>query len=172
MKIITRYFNFFGLLVSSIASAYAMPQKAFEANYFTTDSYQIILDKNKHQPFLLVLWSLDCPPCISELKTLGAFHKQYPQHKIILVSTDTKNQLDEIESLMIKNNLQEIEQWVFDGAFQYIRHSIDPGWYGELPRSYFYKKNQSRLSSSGQLHHDQLINLFSINKTISGSQSL
>ena len=140
--------------------------------YFKISSYQKILQENKQQPFLMVLWSLDCMPCIKELKMLGKFHKQYPQHKLVLISTDSKNQSDEIIQLMTEYGLHTVEQWVFDDSFQYLRHSIDPGWYGELPRGYFFKPNHSRIASSGQLHQNQLMQYFSEDIKTTGSKTL
>jgi len=134
---------------------------AQQLHHFKLDSYQTILQQNKKQPFFMVLWSLDCMPCMKELKMLGEFHQKYPQHKLVLISTDNINQSDEIVQLITEYGLQTVDQWVFDGSFQYLRHSIDPAWYGELPRGYFFKRDQTRIASSGQLHQNQLIQYFS-----------
>jgi len=37
-----------------------------------------------------------------------------------------------------------------------LRFYIDPGWYGELPRSYFYDAAQQRSGHSGALTRAQL----------------
>jgi thiol-disulfide isomerase/thioredoxin len=140
-----------------VSNAYAVQQPS----HFKLGSYQKILQQNKQQSFLMVLWSLGCLPCIKELKMLGEFHQKYPQHKLVLISTDSKNQSAEIIQLITKYGLQTVDQWVFDGSFQYLRHSIDPAWYGELPRGYFFKRDQSRIASSGQLHQHQLVEYFS-----------
>lgn len=151
-----------------ISSAFAVQQPS----YFKLDSYKQILQENKQRPFLMVLWSLDCAPCIKELKILGEFHKQYPQHKIIMISTDDKNQSNEIAQLITQYGLQTVDQWVFDGSFQHLRYSIDPTWYGELPRSYFFEQDQSRLAASGQLHQNQLVRYFVQDIKKSGSKTL
>ena len=155
-----------GMLFAS--NGYATQQ----LSHFKLDSYQTILQQNKQQSFLMVLWSLDCLPCIKELKMLGKFHQKYPQHKLVLISTDTKNQSDEIIKLITEYGLQTVDQWVFDGSFQYLRHSIDPAWYGELPRGYFFKPNKSRIASSGQLHRNQLMQYFSEDVKKLGSKIL
>jgi len=143
-----------------------------QPSHFKLGSYQKILQQNEQQPFLMVLWSLDCMPCIKELKMLGEFHQQYPQHKLVLISTDSKNQSDDIIQLIREYRLQTVEQWVFDGSFQYLRHSIDPSWYGELPRGYFFKRDQSRIASSGRLHQNQLMQYFSEDIKTTGSKTL
>ena len=145
---------------------------AQQPSNFKIGSYQEILQQNKQRPFLMVLWSLDCMPCMKELKMLGEFHQKYSQHKLVLISTDSNSQSDEIVQLMTQYGLLTVDQWVFDGSFQYLRHSIDPAWYGELPRGYFFKRDQSRVASSGLLHQDQLINYFSEDIKTSGSKTL
>jgi len=141
-------------------------------SHFKMSSYQKILQENMQQPFLMVLWSLDCMPCMKELKMLGEFHQKYPQHKLVLISTDSKNQSDEIMQLITEYELHTVEQWVFDGSFQYLRHSIDPTWYGELPRGYFFKRDQTRIASSGRLHQNQLVKYFSEEIKTTGSKTL
>jgi len=154
------------MIIASSGSA------AQQLQHFKLDSYQAILQQNKQQPFLMVLWSLDCMPCMKELKMLGEFHQKYPQYKLVLISTDNINQSDEIVQLITEYGLQTVDQWVFDGSFQYLRHSIDPTWYGELPRGYFFKQDQSRIASSGQLHQNQLIEYFSEDIKNSGPKTL
>jgi len=157
-KLEFRYFIFIYLMMF-FANGYAVQQ----AQSFKLDSYQQILQQNKKQAFLMVLWSVECAPCMKELKILGEFHQKYPQHKLVLVSTDGKKQSDEISQLVTQYGLQTVDQWIFDDSFQYLRHSIDPNWYGELPRSYFYTQEHMRQATSGQLHAEQLIQFFSGN---------
>lgn len=150
------------------SSTYAAEQPGL----FKLNSYQEILQQNKQRAFLMVLWSLECAPCMQELKELGEFHQKYPQHKLILISTDSKQQSDEISQLMARNGLQDVNQWIFDDSFQYLRYSIDPNWYGELPRSYFYTQDHTRHAVSGQLHKQQLTQFFAEKLTSSGLQAL
>lgn len=129
-------------------------------NYFNLDSYQGILNDRRQESFLMVMWSLDCPPCVDEMQMLGHFHQQHPDKKIILVSVDTVDQVNEIMQLMQQFGLQDVEQWVFDYAAQHLRYAIDPGWYGELPRSYFHSSNQQRVAVTGRLRREQLVSWF------------
>ena len=139
----------------------SLPQMAstdFSLNQFEPDSYQEIVDSNNVEPFLMVFWSLDCPPCIDELLLLARFHKHYPRAKVIMVSTDSVRARDEIEQLMKQRGLHDLEHWVFtDNSIQAIRYAIDPLWYGELPRSYFHSHNQPRQARSGRLNEQTLL---------------
>lgn len=118
----------------------------------------------------MVFWSLDCPPCIDELFLLGRFHKQYPQAKLIMVSTDSIQVEDEIKQLMSEHDLHDLEHWVFaSDPVQAIRYAIDPNWYGELPRSYFHRHNE-RQAMSGRLDEHRLSTWFKT--TVSGAKGL
>jgi len=126
-------------------------------NNFETHSYKAITTQYHGESFLLVLWSVDCPPCIEELPALARFHQANPRANLVMVSTDSKNQQEDIKYLMEKHGLADIQHWVFYGdSVQAIRFSIDPLWYGELPRSYFHHDKNERQARSGRLDEDTL----------------
>jgi len=139
-------------------------------NNFETHSYKTITTQYHGDSFLMVLWSVDCPPCIEELPALARFHQTNPKAKLVMVSTDSKNQQEDIKSLMEKHGLADIQQWVFDDdSIQAIRFSIDPLWYGELPRSYFHHEKNKRQAKSGRLDEDTLSAwITTINNTTAG----
>ena len=150
-----------GLLVS-LFSFSSMASNA--PDIFKTDSYNKLITQTQ-EPFIMVLWSLDCPPCIKELDMLGALYKQNPRLNLVLVSTDSMSRLDEINTLIEKSGLHGLDNRVFsDESVQRLRYSIDPGWYGELPRSYFHGKNNSQRSAvSGLLDTDKIVAWLGIN---------
>ena len=119
---------------------------------FKVESYKEIVAGYQNASFLMVLWSVDCPPCIEELPALGKFHQLHPEANLVMVSTDGENHKDDIEQLMREHGLDDIQQWVFSSApLQAMRYAIDPAWYGELPRSYFHHKQHKRQVKSGRL---------------------
>lgn len=139
-------------------------------NNFEKDSYRKILNAYHGHAFLMVLWSVDCPPCIDELSVLGQFHQLYPSANIVLVSTDNVVAREEISQLMQLHDLNDVQQWVFDGdSIAAIRHAIDPLWYGELPRSYFHYTENQRQGISGRLDKIKLLVWFkATDKTAKG----
>ena len=44
----------------------------------------------------------------------------------------------------------------FRDRFAKLRYGIDPSWFGELPRSYFYDAAHNRLPHSGALNEDHI----------------
>ncbi len=108
-------------------------------------------------PFLLVLWSLDCPPCHRELKLLGETLKQNPKLDLVLIATDDQARAEEVETLLARYGLDSAESWIFSSAATMrLRYAIDPGWYGELPRAYFHLPDGQRIGHSGPIEPEQI----------------
>jgi len=109
------------------------------------------------KPFVLLLWSLDCPSCIKEMAGLAAILAKQPDLNWVLVSTDEESYAQEAEAMLRKHGLQGVESWIFaDANAQRLRYAIDPAWFGELPRSYFYDASHQRLPHSGVLRSEQI----------------
>ena len=111
--------------------------------------------------FLLGLWSVDCPPCLVELKMMGEVLALNPDLPFVLVSTDSIETREDALEFLIDYNLHEIQSWIFADSFiERLRYSIDPNWYGELPRSYFFDTNHKMHSHSGIMTKDLLESWF------------
>lgn len=150
MKHIIQSF-FLVVLMSNAINCKAIP------TFFDQDSYQKIITNKKATNFMMLLWSLDCPPCIEDLAVISDFHKNNPEVDIVMVSTDEIIRLNEISALMKEHQLNDLEQWIFQSnQFKKLTHSIDPQWFGELPRSYFYTSGQRTGVLSGRLHKADL----------------
>ncbi|MDD4915717.1 MAG: hypothetical protein PHW13_11855 [Methylococcales bacterium] len=119
---------------------------------FTPGSYQQILAENAHHGFMLVIWSLDCSSCIKDMELISTIHKSRPNLKIVMLSTDELSSSAEIMKLLEKYQLAGLDNWIFaDDNAQKLRYEIDPGWYSELPRTYFYSATHQREAVSGAL---------------------
>lgn len=119
---------------------------------FVTGSYQQILASNAKQPFMLVVWSVTCSSCLKDMPLLSRMHNKRPELKIIMLAADDISETDQIQTILEKNQLSGIENWVYaDENTQKLQFSIDPKWYGELPRTYFFDKTHQRESVSGVL---------------------
>lgn len=123
---------------------------------FESGSLQKILDSRVGKPFLLVMWSLECPPCRKEMDLLAEMRRQHPRLDVVFVSTDGSELADRVEMAVERHGLEEAESWLFAGPAQRLRYEIDPGWYGEMPRSYFYDANHERAAVSGALEESQI----------------
>lgn len=130
---------------------------------FLTGSYNEIIERHKQKTFVLVLWSVDCPPCHKELEMLGKLVVKHPELNIVLVSTDIETENNVVQAILSKSQLRNIESWIFRGeSDQSLRYEIDRHWYGELPRSYFFKPSGQKEVTSGVLSEKKLIAWFNI----------
>ena len=92
---------------------------------------------------------------------LSKIHKDNPELKIIMLATDDESATDQIEQILKKNSVWDLENWIFAGDnIQKLRFQIDPKWYGEIPRTYFFNAEHEREGVSGvltQKDYDALI---------------
>lgn len=123
---------------------------------FDNDSYARIEQSYTGLPFLVALWSLDCPPCMRELEMLGRVHQEHPDFKLVLINTDGVEARDDAKSLLASFRLNSADSWIFASEqTEKLRFSIDPQWYGELPRSYLFQ-NGIRQGHSGPIDETRL----------------
>ena len=145
---------FFSICLLWIASHSVFAEPAIR--HFNADSYEKILSQYQQQAFVVVLWSLDCPPCYKELELLGR-ELQQQAFNLVLISTDGIESLDEVAALLNRYGLQHSDNWLFiETSSAQLRYQIDPLWYGELPRSYLYNSNHQRVAVSGVISTSQL----------------
>lgn len=117
---------------------------------FVSGSYQQILTNNAKQPFILAVWSVDCSSCIKDMTLLNEIHKNNPSLKMILLAADESSASDQVKQILAKYQLEDVENWIFaDENNQKLRYEIDPKWYGELPRTYFFDSAHQRTAKSG-----------------------
>jgi len=130
--------------------------------YFQAFSKETLLkqqQENKGKRWLMLLWSVDCPPCYKELALLRDLHKHYNLLPIIIINTDDNDEVSEERVQVIKQfNLDDLLNLYFvDGQGAYNRYSIDPHWHGELPRSYFIDEQGKAMGRSGLLSREILV---------------
>lgn len=124
---------------------------------FTEQSMQQIETAYQGKPFVLVLWSQTCAPCMAELKMLGEELAQNPELPLVLVSSDPPALQDEIQMRLEDYGLDAANSWQFAHDFQEsLRYTIDPLWFGEMPRSYFYDAAGQRSAQSGTISSEHL----------------
>lgn len=133
-------------------AAVPMVTQADELRPFRTGSMAEMLEARRGQPFLLVLWSVTCAPCREEFAMLRDLRAGRPSLPLVLVSTDDIGDAATARNVLAGYGLENAESWIFsDSNVQRLRYEIDPGWYGEMPRSYWYDGAHDREAVSGKL---------------------
>ncbi|HVW63564.1 MAG TPA: hypothetical protein VHB01_01025 [Nitrosospira sp.] len=134
------------LTLACISTASAMES----VRPFTAGSFSQVLAARQGKPFILVLWSLDCQYCPTELKILSELRRSHPQLDVVLVSTDTVGDGPQLVARTESYGMKKIEQWVFaEDVPERLRLEIDGRWYGEVPRTYFFDQKHQREVKSG-----------------------
>lgn len=124
---------------------------------FTSATLADIRGEYAGKPYLLTLWSVDCAPCRVDLEKLSEVLQENPQLPIVLVATDPIEMRGEAGEILEDYGLESIVTWIFDEPFaEKLRFEIDPGWYGELPRSYFYDAAHQATGHSGVIPDNML----------------
>ena len=162
---VTRRFNLYRFM--SISAAFTLclsvAPMALADNFkaFTSESFAEIKDHFKGSEFLVGLWSVDCPPCLIELDMMGSLLQENPDLPFVLISTDSIEDRTTAIEFLEDFDLHERESWMFaDNFTERLRFSIDPAWYGELPRSYFFDADHNMQSHSGIMTLDLLTSWF------------
>ncbi len=125
---------------------------------FVKGSFAQIQQQNKGQPYIIAFWSVTCAYCMKELTMLGQLVEQYPEVKLITISTDPFFEGGAVQQLLASKNLTETETWVFaDNYVEKLYFDINPRWRGELPLTYFFDKNGVMLKHMGVVKEGELI---------------
>ncbi len=132
-----------------LADALALNTEA-DIRPFLADTLATLKAERAGQPFILALWSVDCPPCMVELAMLGRLKAENPELPLILVSTDNIALREDATDFLMDFGLDRMTSWMFADAFtESLRFSIDPQWYGELPRGYLFDSQHQAHAHSG-----------------------
>jgi hypothetical protein len=92
-----------------------------------------------------------------EMKKVNKARHGYRKLDLVLIATDNITSAREVYATLSKHGLGDVESWIFaDPNAQRLRYEIDPRWYGELPRSYFYAAEHKRVGLRGALKPEQL----------------
>jgi len=135
-----------------MAAEAGSPLKAFGPN-----SFESIQTKYQGKPFMLALWSLDCPPCFKELNNLARWKRNHPGLNLVVVATDDYSMKVEVSQQIKAFGLEQADNWIFsEHAAVRLRYNIDPYWHGELPRSYLYDRRHSSTAISGLLKDETI----------------
>lgn len=143
--------------LSVTVAAHAGESNTRASKPFVRGSQQAIVAAHRGKAFILALWSLECTHCRDDLALLGQLQSKYRSLPLVLVATDTPAQDRAIRQVLERYALQRTESWVFADSFvERLRFEIDPRWYGELPRTYFFEADGSATAVSGKIQAGQM----------------
>jgi thiol-disulfide isomerase/thioredoxin len=130
---------------------------AYDFMPFDMNTRRVIEKRYIDQPLIISFWSIDCPYCIDDLKKLGKALSKNTNVKLITVCVDGKESAKKAERILSQANLPKHEQYQYAEVDEdRLRYNIDPAWYGELPRTYFYDAAHQVTPLSGKISNSFL----------------
>ena len=122
-----------------------------QSTQFNKQVWNDVKNKNLNENWIAVFWSLECPPCFKELKTISQMLKVNSDLKVVLINTDSDDEIkQEMDKVINEYELNTLALLHFaDEQAMQSRYIVDPTWYGELPRSYFFNKKGQSQGRSG-----------------------
>lgn len=129
-----------------------------ESMVFNKAQLATVKTQNMGKQWLMLLWSVDCPPCFKELAIIQQLQKKNDDLAIVIINTDANDETNaERDGIIEKFELSHLSHFYFaDGKGDQSRFLIDPTWYGELPRSYFIESNGTFHGKSGLVNQSIL----------------
>lgn len=144
------------LLAAASISASASDHVA-QLRPFDVGSLARIEAEHQGRPFILSIWSTECVYCVGELKSFAALKKAHPKLDLVLLAADPPEAMPTVREIAGRQGVGQIEQWIFsDTAEERLRYDIDPAWFGDLPRTYFYDARHRREAVSGVVPSQRL----------------
>jgi hypothetical protein len=106
---------------------------------FDAGSMKAIAASHAGRPYVLAFWSVHCAPCIEDMDDWRELQRRHPGLPVILVTTDPRSEHAQVSRILAKYRMDKVENWAFADEFaERVRFAVDPGWRGELPRTYFF----------------------------------
>lgn len=118
---------------------------------FNQSTFKQLKQEYGGKPWILLVWSVDCPPCFKELAMVKELLTLRPQLPIVLLNADGEMiATTERQQIINQFDLSALKHFYFaDGQVQSGRYQLDPNWHGELPRSYFFDTKGEYRAKSG-----------------------
>ncbi|MEM6641293.1 MAG: hypothetical protein AAF610_15500, partial [Pseudomonadota bacterium] len=122
---------------------------------FTRQSLRDIESRIGQAAHVVMLWSVDCPPCLKDLALLSEIQAEHGTQPVTLIATDPLSAAESVKDYLSQFALRRNESWVSGLDTDQLRAAVDPDWFGELPRTYMYDRGV-RKGVSGQIKADDL----------------
>lgn len=143
-KILACFFVLFGMAVAHAGDT---------LHVFGQDSFARIQASHAGKPFVVVVWGLECAYCDSSFAALAEVQRKQG-FEVVTIATDAADDPQARRLIMKKLHLSGLvsEAWAFGNApVEQLRYAIDPKWFGEMPRTYWFNAQGEKRAYSGAL---------------------
>lgn len=143
------------LFMSGLTQAEPVVKNSVE---FNKARFEQVKQEKLAQKWLVLLWSVDCTPCMKELALVKKLQQKQKDLAVVMINTDTEESSEQERNDIIKHfNLVNLKSFHFtQGQEAQQRYQVDPQWFGELPRSYFIDEQGKFHGKSGLIAEELL----------------
>lgn len=133
---------------------------AQQVNVLKYEDLQKRIQQHDQKTVLVNFWATWCIPCIEEMPVLMQMNEKYQAQqdfKMLLVSLDSKKNLDKLPAFLEKHKIKaevvllddnkRMNEWI---------PVFDAKWQGSLPATLLYHKGQKAAFVDGTITRDQL----------------
>ena len=132
------YTLFFGML-AFVTTATAQKVVVYDKY----DSMEKALIKDNSTIYIINFWATWCAPCIKELPYFEKLHIENKQVKLILVSLDSKKDLEsKLIPFLKKKNITSEVVLLSDKDYNTWLTKVDENWSGAIPATWIVRGNQ------------------------------
>ena len=104
------------------------------AVYEKFDAFEKVVLKEDDNTYVINFWATWCAPCIKELPYFEQLHKDNPKVKVILVSLDSRKDLEKkFIPFVVKKQLTAEVILLSDKDYNAWLDKIDDSWSGAIP---------------------------------------
>lgn len=122
-----------------LVATFAPPVAAGELLPLERGGFLDIVAARQGRPFIVVLWSVGCAPCVQEMPLWRAAMADNPDLDLVLISTDEPEHWPRVRQILARADIPRAETRAFgETSALRLRFEIDRAWQGELPRTFFY----------------------------------
>ncbi len=111
--------------------------------YHTFDDFEKAIIKNDENVYVVNFWATWCAPCVKELPYFEKLHQENKKVKVILVSLDSKNDIEtKLIPFIKRKKITAQVVALTDKDYNIWLNAIDSNWSGSIPATLIFLGNQ------------------------------
>lgn len=132
------------LLLIAFFITFSQTSKAQELLAFDRfDDFEKAIIKNDENVYVVNFWATWCAPCVKELPYFEKLHQENKNVKVILVSLDSKKDIDsKLKPFLKKKKITAQTVSLSDKDYNTWLDKIDKDWSGSIPATYIFSGNR------------------------------
>jgi len=120
------------------------------------DDFEKATLKNDGNIYVINFWATWCAPCVKELPHFEKLHQENNKVKVILVSLDSKKDIDKLKSFITRKKLTARIVALTDKDYNNWLDRIDQNWSGSIPATLIFNGKEHLFAETEFETYNQL----------------